>query len=541
MIPKHIFFTYKNNDVPKIVFKRWKDLNENYTIYFYNDNDCFNFINQYFGIDYANYFKDINIGPYKADFWRLCVLYIHGGIYSDIDLVPIMSIKDMIKDSNLCTCLAMNGKSIFQAFIATTPRNELIKLCLNSFYNKKNDKTFLQNLKDCSPTYDMFNVFCNYLKKNKIKANKDYYKNNQKIRILKEEGNDYLNAFVSFKNIKLFNSRDIDYVNHNLHKIPWTNQSQFPKGNYIQTSKDLKIENELFYLKCYSIDNNLIPNKIIIKNDCNYENINGFLYDNINNYKINIIPKNIYQSYPCNIKKNNHFNYYIYNEEEKDIFMKNNYENIHELYSNLYYILKNYLWSVCVIYKNGGIYYDNIIVNHFNVNDLIENSFFISNIDKTKNINFHCFSSVKNSPLLKCIIDEFVNYFYNNKVIELEKIINIGKSDEFIKIIKIPGICNCKTTPEIYEIDVCKYSFETIIDVDKELLYIIRNDQQIGWKKDLFFKCKIKNYSNILNSGIEKYLLNNNLPVLNDDNKENYKNYKKSILNIKDDIYSESL
>ena len=27
----------------------------------------------------SDYFSEINIGPYKADFWRLCILYINGG------------------------------------------------------------------------------------------------------------------------------------------------------------------------------------------------------------------------------------------------------------------------------------------------------------------------------------------------------------------------------------------------------------------------------------------------------------------------------
>ena len=111
----------------------------------------------------------------------------------------------------------MNKKSIFQAFIACTPKNELIKLCIDSFYEKKNDKDFLKDLKNCAPTYDMFHVFCKYLNKIKIKPNKCYYIRNQKIKILQETGDDYLNAYVSYKGKKLFSSRDIDYVNMNLY------------------------------------------------------------------------------------------------------------------------------------------------------------------------------------------------------------------------------------------------------------------------------------------------------------------------------------
>jgi len=43
----------------------------------------------------VNLFKVIHIGMYKADLWRLCKLYIHGGVYSDVDLVPYINIDTL--------------------------------------------------------------------------------------------------------------------------------------------------------------------------------------------------------------------------------------------------------------------------------------------------------------------------------------------------------------------------------------------------------------------------------------------------------------
>jgi mannosyltransferase OCH1-like enzyme len=66
--------------VPKFVFDRWKKLNPNYNIDFSLDDQCITFIRE-------------NFNDYIADLWRLCKLYIDGGVYADVDLVPYINIS----------------------------------------------------------------------------------------------------------------------------------------------------------------------------------------------------------------------------------------------------------------------------------------------------------------------------------------------------------------------------------------------------------------------------------------------------------------
>ena len=68
MIPKCIYLTYKNDNVPNKVFKRWKELNKDYEIKFYNDEKCYRFIKIYFGQEYADYFMSLTQsgGPLEA-------------------------------------------------------------------------------------------------------------------------------------------------------------------------------------------------------------------------------------------------------------------------------------------------------------------------------------------------------------------------------------------------------------------------------------------------------------------------------------------
>ena len=150
-IPKTIYFTYKKK-VPPYVFNRWKKLNPSYTIDFSLDTDCIDFLNTHFTSDIANLFKMIPKGMYKADLWRICKLYIHGGVYADVDLVPYLSIDETIKNNyTFYSCLSSAKNAIFQAFIITLPKNPLFLQFIHSFI--KNKPWTYEN----GPCHDMYN------------------------------------------------------------------------------------------------------------------------------------------------------------------------------------------------------------------------------------------------------------------------------------------------------------------------------------------------------------------------------------------------
>ncbi len=126
MIPKNIFLSYKKL-IPVRVLHRWKVLNPSYNIEFSLDADCIAFMNKHFSPVISNKFNNLQLGCYKCDLWRLCKLYINGGVYADVDLVPHMSIDSIIKDRySFYSCLSIVPNSIFQALIIKTPRNPII-------------------------------------------------------------------------------------------------------------------------------------------------------------------------------------------------------------------------------------------------------------------------------------------------------------------------------------------------------------------------------------------------------------------------------
>lgn len=98
MIPKWIHQTWKTKTDPRIDRLRlsWIDRHPGFRYSLYDDRDIDQFIRQYFDDRvYFTYRRIIN-GSLKADFFRYCVLYIHGGVYVDVDLLCVSPLTDGI-------------------------------------------------------------------------------------------------------------------------------------------------------------------------------------------------------------------------------------------------------------------------------------------------------------------------------------------------------------------------------------------------------------------------------------------------------------
>jgi hypothetical protein len=176
---KTIYMTYKKN-VPDKVPSRWKKLNPNYNIDFSLDADCIDFLRNNFNDYIVNMFQSIKRGMYKADLWRLCKLYIHGGVYADIDLVPHIDIDSLDKDITFYSCLSACPRSIFQAFMVnfSKPKNPLILHFLLSFLLNK-PYTY-----ENGPTFDMYNCLKYNLNGEDIKSEIKYNINEVKINVV---------------------------------------------------------------------------------------------------------------------------------------------------------------------------------------------------------------------------------------------------------------------------------------------------------------------------------------------------------------------
>ena len=135
-IPKKIYMCYKTKNIPKKVIENWKKLNPDYEICLYDDEECYTYILENYNKEYADLFNEIPSGPIKADFWRVCILYKNGGIYTDIDLVPLQPLSSFITDDvKFSSILGLDKINIFQAFILSTSGNPILKSCIEMMLN----------------------------------------------------------------------------------------------------------------------------------------------------------------------------------------------------------------------------------------------------------------------------------------------------------------------------------------------------------------------------------------------------------------------
>lgn len=135
-LPKKIFQTFESHEVSEKMYcavQTWIDKNPDWEYYFFDNQARHDFIEEHFPTAVLEAYETLLPGAYKADLWRYCVLYIHGGIYCDIkqelkislnDVIPsdveFLSIKDSDKNREF-------SSSIYQAFICAKPRHPFLQ------------------------------------------------------------------------------------------------------------------------------------------------------------------------------------------------------------------------------------------------------------------------------------------------------------------------------------------------------------------------------------------------------------------------------
>lgn len=99
-IPNVVFRTTGSLNVPKPMFddchQKWIDMNPDYTFVWYTNKQCDSFMQTYYPGLINDAYNKLKPGAYKADLWRLCMLYRYGGMYVDAYATPKLSIDKML-------------------------------------------------------------------------------------------------------------------------------------------------------------------------------------------------------------------------------------------------------------------------------------------------------------------------------------------------------------------------------------------------------------------------------------------------------------
>ena len=146
-IPLNIYQTWSTKELPQKMRERVEQLkiqNPKFNHYLFDDNDCREFIKTHFKPDVLNAYDRLIPGAYKADLWRLCILFIKGGIYLDIKLACINGFKliELTEEEHFVKDRPSN--SIYNALMACLPGNIFLFKCIiqivenvkNNFYGE---------------------------------------------------------------------------------------------------------------------------------------------------------------------------------------------------------------------------------------------------------------------------------------------------------------------------------------------------------------------------------------------------------------------
>jgi len=133
-IPCHLYTCWHTKELPPLMKENYDILvrdNPEIKIHLYDENECRAFIKLHFDQTVVDAYDALIPCSYKADLWRYCVLYTHGGIYMDIKyklmnefrLVGLTDKEYFVRDAD--------PNNVYTALIVSMPGNTILLQCIH--------------------------------------------------------------------------------------------------------------------------------------------------------------------------------------------------------------------------------------------------------------------------------------------------------------------------------------------------------------------------------------------------------------------------
>ena len=398
-IPKIIHQSYTNtvNFHLFSTISTWKEMNINYEYIYWNDNDCYTFIKDNFDKSVLEAYNMLYAGAYKSDIFRLCVLYIYGGIWTDISSLCEVPLDNIINNENLIIVKDTDDVqsiygNIYQAFIITEPKNIIINHILqftinrvinHHEFNNKYPQFLNQTIAVTGPTIFAMgiNSFINRPVDSPINDNEIYF-NDINIKLLKHNPGEIL-------------------LNDN--KIITTKRSDWTSGRTTPHYSVLFNEGYIYKKKVIDVFNNS---------------------ESLNVYQIWIqdqyVSDNMYKSIQTIFDYNPNINYTLWTNDKIITLINEDteFENLLNAYKTIKpYAFKSDLFRLYVLYKNGGVYIDIDFICKHNIYELCNNKELVLCKDIGNNAIYNGFIfSKKGNLFLKYCIEECIKNIMNKKM-----------------------------------------------------------------------------------------------------------------------------
>jgi hypothetical protein len=134
--PKVIYLTCQEaTDIPESVIASLRKLNPGYDVQTFGDLECLQYLEEYWFPEHIRFFHSIPDGPIRADFWRACIMYTHGGCYIDADARMTRAIETFVlEEADVCTSgshmTSDSHRQLNPMLIVARPRTRLMARCV---------------------------------------------------------------------------------------------------------------------------------------------------------------------------------------------------------------------------------------------------------------------------------------------------------------------------------------------------------------------------------------------------------------------------
>jgi mannosyltransferase OCH1-like enzyme len=153
IIPCHLYTCWHTKELPPLMQQNFDTIvreNPEMQVNLYDENECRQFIEQYFDTSIVQAYDALIPCSYKADLWRFCILYIHGGIYMDIKYKPMNGFRLIGLTDKEYFVRDADPTNVYTALIVTMTKNEKLLRCIHQIV--ENVKTKFYGSCPLSPT-----------------------------------------------------------------------------------------------------------------------------------------------------------------------------------------------------------------------------------------------------------------------------------------------------------------------------------------------------------------------------------------------------
>jgi len=134
MIPNILWQSWKTKDIPRSIkglSDSWNKSNPQLERKFMDDAECSSFILEHLGEEVHTLYLSLPQPIMRADFWRIAVVYVHGGYYSDLDVECNVNVQNLIHSKTVDCVFIKELDNIANFFFGATPKHPVLKNVLD--------------------------------------------------------------------------------------------------------------------------------------------------------------------------------------------------------------------------------------------------------------------------------------------------------------------------------------------------------------------------------------------------------------------------